>query len=121
MAVSGYVESLLGGLPADVKRALTEAFRYVLPNGRFGPIDHQTKSESFQAFYVNSTTATSTGEFSIVHGMGRTPYLCVPVLDIGSSNTKLPVLTVTRAADAQRVYLKADAGSTNAVFTLLLE
>lgn len=121
MAVSGYLESLLGGLPADVKRVLTEAFRYVLPNGRFGPIEHQTKSESFQAYYVTSTTATSTSEFSIVHGMGRTPYLAVRLLDVGSSNTGDPVLRVPRPADAQRVYLKADAGSTNMVFSLLLE
>jgi len=28
---------------------------------------------------------------------------------------------VSRIADGQRVYLKADAGSTNAVFALLLE
>lgn len=119
MSTPGYVESLLGGLEA--KRALTEVFRYVLPNGRFGPVDHQTKSESFQAYYVNSTTDTSTGEFSIVHGLGRTPYLAIPVLNLGSSATKLPVLTVSRPADGQRVYLKADAGSTNALFSLLLE
>lgn len=121
MAVPGFVEALLGGLTADVKRALVEVFRYVLPNGRFGPISHQTKSESFQAYYVNSTTDSSTGEFSIVHGMGRTPYLGVMVVDLGAVGARTPILTVSRLADAQRVYLKADAGSTNAPFSLLLE
>ena len=121
MAVPGFAESLIGGLPIDVKRALTEVLRYIIPNGRFGPVEHQTKSESFQAYYVNSTSDPSTGEFSIVHGMGRTPYLAVPVLSLESSGTTLPVLRVSRPADGQRVYLRADAGSTNAPFSLLLE
>ena len=108
-------------MEANLKRVLTEAFRYALPNGRFGPADHQTKAESFAAYYVESTTASDTGEFSIVHGMGRAPYLAVPILPLNSSGSVLPVVRVTRPADGQRVYLKADAGSTNAVFTLLLE
>ena len=121
MAITGYVESLLGGLEGNTKRVLTEAFRYVLPNGKFGPVDHQTKSESFQAYYVNSTSATSTGEFSIQHGMGRTPYLAVPVLALDVIGARMIPLTVTRAADSQRVYLKTEAGSTSAPFSLLLE
>ena len=121
MATVGFVESLLGGVEANLKRVLTEAFRYALPNGRFGPVDHQTKSESFGAYYVVSTTASDTGEFSIVHGMGRAPYLAVPILPVNSSGFVLPVVRVTRPADGQRVYLKADAVSTNAIFTLLLE
>ena len=121
MAVSGFAESLLGGVEPGLKRVLTELVRYVLPNSRFGPVDHQTKSESFQAYYVNSTTASSTGEFNIVHGMGRVPYLALAVLPLDSSLTAFPVLRVTRPADGQRVYLKADPGSTNTPFTLLLE
>lgn len=121
MAVPGFVESLLGGVEANLKRVLTEAFRYALPNGRFGPVENQTKSESFGAYYQVSLTATDTGEFSIAHGMGRTPYLAVPVLPLDSSGGMLPVLRVTRPADGQRVYLKADAGSTNTAFVLLVE
>lgn len=121
MAQIGFVTSLLGGLDAGLKRALTEIFQYILPNNRFGPVAHQTKSESFQAFYVNSTTAASTSEFSILHGIGRTPYVAVPVIPLDQVGAKTVLLTVSRAADAQRVYLKADAGSTNAPFSLLLE
>ena len=121
MALSAYVESLLGGLPSDLKRVLTEAFRYVVPNTRFGQVDHQLKSESFNAFYVVSTTATSTGEFSIVHGLGRAPYLALPLLRLDSSGGRIVPLTVTRVADRSRVYLKTEAGSTGALFNLFLE
>jgi hypothetical protein len=121
MAIPGYVEALLGGLEANTKRALTEVFRYVLPNGKWGPVDHQTKSESFQGYYVSSTTASSTGEFSIVHGMGRTPYLCIPIVPLDVVGARSIPLTVTRAADGQRIYLKTEAGSTSAACFLYLE
>ena len=121
MALPQYVEALLGGVDTNLKRVLVEAFRYALPNTKFGPVAHQTKSESFPAFYVVSTTASDTGEFSIVHGLGRTPYLAVPILPLESSLVTLPILRVTRPADGQRVYLKCDAGSTNVPFALLLE
>src|SRR5262245_30520052 len=121
MSVPGFVESLFGGLDPDLKRVLIEAFREVMLNGRLGPIDHQVKSENFQAFYVNSTTAASTGEFSIVHGMGRTPYLMKIVTDLSAVGAGTPTLRVSRAADGQRIYLKADAGSTSLPFTVYLE
>jgi hypothetical protein len=121
MAILGYVESLIGGLDANTRRSLTEVFRYLLPNTRFGPVSHQTKSESFQAYYVNSTTPTSTGEFSIVHGLERVPYLALPVLPMDHVGARLVPLTVTRAADASRVYLKTEAGSTSTPFSLLVE
>jgi hypothetical protein len=121
MAVPAFIESLLGGVEANLKRVLTEAFRYALPNGRFGPVENQTKSESFQAYYMVSTTASDTGEFSIVHGMGRVPYLAIPVLPVDSSGTVLPVLQTTRPADGQRLYFKAHAGSTGLPFALLVE
>ena len=112
MATSQYAEALLGGLPADIKRALTELFRYVLPNGRFGPVDHQVKSESFQAYYVNSTTSSTVNdEFTIVHGLGRAPYLLVPVLPLDVVGAKTVRLEVTRAADSQRIYLKSPEAS----------
>lgn len=121
IATPGYVESLVGGLQAETKRALVEVFRYVLPNGRFGPVEHQTKSESFQAYWVTSTTASSTGEFSVVHGMGRVPYLALPVLALDQIGSRTVPLTVTRAADSQRIYLKTESGFTNAPFSLLVE
>ena len=121
MAIPGYVNALLGGLDEATKRVLTQVFQYVLPNAKFGPVDHQTKSESFQGYYLQSTSATSTGEFSIQHGLGRTPYLLIPVAPLDLVGSRLIPLTITRAADDQRVYLKTEAGSTSAPFSLYLE
>ena len=111
---------MLGGLDATVKRVLTDVFRQLIPNWRFGPVSHQAKSENFQAYYVTSTTSsTANDEFSIVHGLGRIPYLAVPVLPLDQVGAKTVRLQVARAADAQRVYLKSPEST--AVFSLLLE
>ena len=85
----------------------------------FGEPTHQRKATNARAYFEVSTTATSTGEFSIRHGMGVTPTLAIPVLDVGQPNAHLVPLQVTRAADDQRIYLKST--STGALFTLLLE
>ena len=119
MAVPGLVETMLGGLEATTRKVLSEIFRYTLPNGRLGPVEHQTKSENLQAYHVVSTTASSTGEFSVVHGMGRIPYLASPTLDLTAIGAQLVPLEVTRSADAQRLYLKST--STAAVFSLIVE
>lgn len=100
---------------------MTEVLRALVPFLRFGPVDHQTKAENFASFTVVSTTATSTAEFSVVHGMGRAPYRAMPVLDLNSSGMETIPLRVTRPADASRLYLKTSAGSTGAVFALQLE
>ena len=121
MASLGAIDAELGGLEPTLKRALMAVFRYLVPNLQFGPVDHQTKSLNHQAWFLTSTTATSTSEFSIVHGLGRTPYLAIPVLALGSSATGLIPLEVTRPADTQRVYLKTTANSTGKVFSLLVE
>jgi hypothetical protein len=120
VSVTGYVESLLGGLPPDQKKVQTEIFRYVLPNGRFGPVSHQAKSENFSAVYVSSTTAAvANEEFNIVHGLGRIPYVVVPVLPLDVIGGAVVRLQVTRAADAMRVYLRSP--DTSAVIALYLE
>lgn len=120
MSVTGYVESLVGGLQPELKKALTEIFRYVLPNGRFGPVSHQTKTENFTAVYVTSTTpSTANTDFSIVHGMGRTPYAVIPVLPLDVVGGSIVRLQVPQAADAMRVYLRSP--DTSAVIHLYLE
>ena len=120
MATSGFVDALLGSLPADIKKAMTEAFRYVLPNGRFGPVSHQAKTENFQAYYVQGVTSSvANTEFSIVHGMGRAPYVAIPVLPLDYIGVTFVGLTVTRIADSQRLYLRS--ASTSATVTLYVE
>lgn len=114
------MSTLLGALSGDVKRVLTEIFNYVLPNTRFGPISHQDKSESFQAYWLESTTpAASTTEGSIVHGMGRAPYLAVLGVRLDSTGGQMIPLTISRKADSQRIYYRST--STSAPFAILAE
>ena len=120
MAIPGYVTTLLGGLSADVKATLVRVFDYVLPNNKLGPVEHQAKLESFQGYYVQSTTpSTANQDFSVLHGLGRTPYVLVPVLPLDSTGHKTVRLVVGRAADSKRVYLRSP--ETSAPITLWVE
>lgn len=120
MSTPGYVESLLGAVPPDLKKVLKDIFQYVLPNGRFGPVSHQAKAENFSAGYVTSTTpSTANTEFSVVHGLGRTPYLFTQITPLDAVGAAAVRLQVTRAADGNRVYLRSP--DTSAVIYLYLE
>ena len=121
MAALGGLESLIGSLPADTKRVMTELLRAMVPFLRFGPVTHQQKAENFGGYTLVSTTGTSTGEFSFAHELGRAPYRAMPALDLNSSGMHIVPLTVTRPADASRIYLKTEAGSTNRVFAIYVE
>jgi len=113
MATVGYVESLTGPLESPVRVALKRIFDYVLRNLRFGPVAHQTRTENFQAYYLTGTTPATAGqEFSIAHGLGRVPYLVLPVLALDAVNSAIVPLTVTRAADVNRIYLSSSSTST---------
>lgn len=120
MATASYVESQLGGVDAALKRALKAIFDYVLSNLRFGPVETNTRSENFTGrFYVGVTHATPNTEFSVKHELQVKPYLVIPVLDLTAVNSVLPQLTVSKAADAERVYLKSPVAS--ATFAIYVE
>lgn len=120
MAALGGLEALLGGLETGTKKVFTEVLRALVPNLRVGPVD-TAKAENFAGYKLTSTTATSTGEFSVEHGIGRTPYLLLPVVDLTAVGSALVPLEVTRAADDRRLYLKTQAGSTNVPFSIYVE
>lgn len=120
MADSSYVKSLVGGLEASVKKAVSEAFTYVLGNLRFGAVEHQTRATNFQAYWLTGTTSSNAlEEFSIAHGIGRIPMMALPVLPLDQVGAQIVPLQVSRASDAQRVYLKSP--STSAAFAVLVE
>lgn len=119
MADIGSVESEFGSLPADHKRALVAAFRYVLRNLSFGAVEHQKPATNFQAYYLTSTTASvANDEFSIAHGLDSAPSVLIPVMDVSAVGGQLVPLTIARAADDKRVYLKSS--STSAAFAVLV-
>lgn len=124
MATSSYARSLIGGLTADLKRALGDVLDYLLTNSlAFGPIeagDAQTKTTNFAGRYVKVTTGgTANQEFSVVHGLGRTPNVVWAVTSPRVVNSELGVsLIVSRAADDNRLYFKsASTGVTQWVYT----
>jgi hypothetical protein len=120
MAQPSYIEALLGGLDAGVKRALKLVFEYVLTNLRFGRPEERQRAENIQAYYYSATTAaTANQEFAIAHALGRAPYLVLPVLSLQDVGAKLVPLTVTKAADESHVYLSSSV--TNAPITVLVE
>lgn len=121
MASPAYVEAILrGALPDAQRAAFKTAFDYVLNNLRIGrPVD-QERAENLQNYFVVGTTAgVANQEFTVAHGLGTPPYIAIPVLPLQSVNITLPQLTVTRAADGSRIYLKSPA--VGATFCLMIE
>jgi hypothetical protein len=120
MANPGYVETLVGNLPPEHRTAWKRVMDYVLRNLRFGPVVHQARTENLQSYWlVGTTSPVANQEFSIAHGLGRIPYVLIPVLSLDSVNQALVPLVVSRAADSNRVYLKSS--STSVAIALMVE
>lgn len=123
MADLGSLLSKLNGLDPDTKKILTQVLSELVPNLRFGhPTGDNTKDPSKNfggAFFQGTTHATPNTEVSIAHRFGRTPYLGIPVLPLDQIGTRVVDLRVTRAADADRIYLSSSVAS--AAFTLFVE
>lgn len=120
MATPEYVIAQLGVIQPDLKRVFGDVFRYVLANLRLGRIAHQTRAENVQAYFLTGTTpSVADTEFSIEHGLGTAPYTLLPVLDLQTVGSQLVPLTVTRAADGNRIYLSSSA--TDAPIAVLIE
>lgn len=118
MASMGYVESSFGSVEEKVKKAAVEAFRYVLGNLSFGAVEHQTRATNFQAYWLTATTpAVADTEFSIAHGLSAAPNFVMPVAPLNAVGSMIVPLTVSRAADGNRIYLKSS--STSAPIALL--
>lgn len=110
----------MGGVDPDLKRVIVRIFDYVLNNLRIGRPDAMTRSENVQAYFLTGTTpSVANTEFSIAHGLSQPPYVAIPVLDLQTAGVQSPRLTVSRAADANRIYLKSP--DTDAPFTILVE
>ncbi len=126
MAKASFATSLVGGLTADLRQAFQAFATYFFNNLRFGvPTTRAEQSdaaraENFQLFCLSSTTpSTALTEFSIAHGLGVTPYLLLPCLNLQNVNEQIVPLQVSRAADASRIYLKST--STSAVVRFYVE
>lgn len=119
MADPGYIRGQLGSFDGAQKSALDTIFTYVLNNLRIGLPGNQKRAENFQLYELDAVTPTSTGEFSIAHGLGTAPRFVLPVLDVTQAGNRFVTLETTRAADSKRVYLKST--STSAPITFFVE
>lgn len=118
MADIGSVESELGALPAEHKKALVAAFRYVLNNLSWTRQD-RGRAQNCQVYYTSGTTSSNANqEFSLAHGLGVVPSYVLPVLPLDEVGASMVNLQVSQAADNKRVYLKSP--STSAAITVLV-
>ncbi len=117
MAVKGYIDQQLNALPADLRYPLQQAFHYLMDNWKLGT---GSRAENAQLYRVTATShATANTEFAVSHGIGSTPTQLLQVLDLSVVNSQIVPLQVSRAADAERIYLTSS--STGAVMVLLVE
>ena len=117
IADKGFISAILNGLETNVRKVLYQAFEHTLDTFRLGG---NTKATNFAWYQVAGTTApTAWGEFSLEHGLGRAPSKLIPVMDLTAINSRLVNLQVTRAPDANRIYLASD--STSAAFLVYVE
>jgi hypothetical protein len=117
VANKGYISNLLNKLPVDFKSNIVEAFDHTLDTFQLGG---NRKAMNFRWYACTSTTAaTADAEFSVEHGLEAAPSKLIPIIDLTQIGSKMPVLTVTRAPDASRVYLSSP--STSVVFNFYVE
>ena len=120
MANTSYVNGKLAPFAGAQKSALTSIFDYVLKDIRFGRCDPGGGIQNLPLYGLEGRThATPDSEFSIAHGLGRAPYLLIPVLALGTVNQELVPLKVTRVADAERIYLSSSVA--DAPFRIVVE
>jgi hypothetical protein len=120
MAQKGAIDLYLNTLPAEQRGPVGQAFKYVMDNLRWGQPDEGRRAENFQLYLRTSTTAAvANAEFSIAHGLSQTPTAIYPVLFLDQVGSQLVPLTVTRAADVNRVYLSSP--TTSAVISVWIE
>lgn len=117
MASPGYVDTLLNTLDQAIRVTLSNAFQYAMRENALGS---DQKAENFNWYKVSGTThATPNTEFSVLHGMDHAPMHLIPTVRLDSTGGQLVTLTVSRASDSKRIYLKSS--STSAAFVAYLE
>ncbi len=124
MADLGLVESYIRALPLDQRTTWFGIFREILKNLRFGHPDANGSSAQALtnfggAFLMTTTPSVGNTEFSVAHGLGRTPYGLIQFLPLDVVGAKTVLLENTRAADDKRIYLKT--ATTDAPITLIVE
>ena len=120
MADKGDIDLELNTLPPEIRGPISRAFYRVLDGWRLSEPAQGGRATNAQWYLRTSTTAAGANtEFTIAHGLGVTPVAIYPALFLDKVNTQMPNLTVSRVADASRIYLKSS--STGVVFSVWVE
>ena|SRR5690348_14124556 len=118
MADIGAIKTELAAFEGQQKSGLLNAFTYLLGNWSFIASD-RGKAGNNLLYYISGTTSSNANqEFSIAHGLEGTPSVLIPVLTLNEIGSMTVPLTVSRAADTKRVYLKSP--STSAAITVMV-
>lgn len=109
MSAIGSLEALVNGMPDDIKTQMLAYTREWATSLRFGaPSTGAVATENFGGALVPFvTSAVSNGEVAVAHNLGRVPRMLMPVLPLNTVNATMPVITVTKAADATYFYIKS--------------
>jgi hypothetical protein len=117
MASKGKIDVAINALPQEMRVPLRDAFYHVMDGWKVGNAD---RAENAQWYRLTArTSSVAFQEFAVAHGLGTTPLQVFPVLDLTQIGSQLVNLQVSRAPDAQFLYLRSP--STSAVVTLLVE
>jgi hypothetical protein len=118
----GFLEAEIKTLPEALRPPMLRIVRAIVKDIRFG---HPTGDErdpllNLGGAFLHGTTPTTPGEeFTIAHSFGRTPYLALMAMRLSDVGSSIVPLTVSRAADANRIYLTSTIG--DAPITLVVE
>lgn len=113
MADKGYVKQLLNGIEdSRTRQALDLVLTEVLDNMTLGPVEDMRRAINGQSYFFQATTpSTANTEFSVQHGQGQVPLWVRGILPTDAVNAQMVPMTVSRAADEQRLYLKSSSTS----------
>jgi hypothetical protein len=117
MADKGYLATFVNALPQEIRYPIQQALFYLSDNLRLGDSPKATNFTWYQA--TGRTASVANTEFSIAHQLSVAPKWLIPVVDLTAIGSQLVPLTVSRAADSERIYLKS--ASTSVTFTVFLE
>lgn len=117
MADKGYVSNYINALPENMRVPLKSALDYIMDDWRVGTSARAINARWYRL--TGTTHGTANTEFSIKHGLDGIPTQLFPVLDLSVVNSQIVPLSVSKAPDFERVYLKSS--STGATFTVMAE
>lgn len=100
---------MLNGLQDLItQRILKAAFDYILGDIRFGRVTVGKAAMNMSGgFFSAKTPSNANQEFTVPHTFGIPPYLLLAVLPLDQVGASMVRLQVSRAADANNVYLKS--------------